>query len=110
MRSPKRGSSSKRAKLPRRSDYTKDFQKDREKLTHSGRYDMRQLKQAMMLIIANDGPLEPEWRDHALTGDWSDHRECHIGGDFLLIYLLNGAVRGGHVVFVRAGTHSELFD
>ncbi|WP_307776904.1 type II toxin-antitoxin system YafQ family toxin [Ottowia beijingensis] len=45
--------------------------------------------------------------DHALKGEWSDHRECHIGGDFLLIYRLSEA--DSHIVFVRAGTHAELF-
>lgn len=47
---------------------------------------MRRLKEAMLLLIANDGPLGPEWLDHALKGDWADHRECHIVGDFLLVY------------------------
>ena len=36
----------------------------------------------------------------------SDHRECHIGGDFLLIYRIEAAA----IAFVRAGTHSELFE
>ncbi|WP_333606300.1 type II toxin-antitoxin system YafQ family toxin [Novosphingobium sp.] len=48
----------------------------------------------------------PEWLDYPLKGDWSDHRECHIGGDFLLIYTIDGNL----VNFVRAGTHSELFE
>lgn len=63
----------------------------------------------MLLLIANDGTLTPEWRDHALTANWSDHRECHIGGDFLLIYRLDGAAEGAAIVFVRAGTHNDLF-
>ena len=67
---------------------------------------MAQLKEAMLLLIANDGPLGPEWRDHALTGDWADHRECHIRGDFLLIYQ----VEGNQIIFVRAGAHAELFE
>ncbi len=67
---------------------------------------MAQLKEAMLLLIANDGPLGPEWRDHALTGDWADHRECHIGGDFLLIYQVDG----NQIIFVRAGTHAERFE
>jgi mRNA interferase YafQ len=67
---------------------------------------MAQLKEAMLLLIANDGPLGAEWRDHALTGDWADHRECHIGGDFLLIYQ----VEGNQIIFVRAGSHAELFE
>lgn len=71
---------------------------------------MRQLKEAMLLLIANDGPLAPEWLDHALTGDWADHRECHIGGDILLIYQLDGKGPAAIVRFVRAGTHADLFD
>lgn len=98
--------SSKRATLPRSADYTKGFQKDWERLNRSGRFDMVRLKEVVLLIIANDAPLGPEWLDHALKGDWADHRECHVGGDFLLVYRLEGnAVR-----FVRAGTHAELFD
>src|SRR3546814_10037808 len=85
MPSTKKPASSKRASLPREASYEKRFAKDWERLSRSGRYNMKQLKEAMMLLIANDAPLGPEWLDHALKGDWSDHRECHIGGDFLLI-------------------------
>src|SRR3546814_4698392 len=106
MPSTKKPASSKRASLPREASYEKRFAKDWERLSRSGRYNMKQLKEAMMLLIANDAPLGPEWLDHALKGDWSDHRECHIGGDFLPIYTIEGNL----VNFVRAGTHSELFE
>ncbi|MCM2477962.1 type II toxin-antitoxin system YafQ family toxin [Serpentinimonas maccroryi] len=53
--------------------------------------------------------MPPEWLDHSLTGDWAGHRECHIGGDFLLIYTLDDSGKNGLVIFVRSGTHSELF-
>jgi mRNA interferase YafQ len=69
---------------------------------------MRQLKEVMLLLIANDGPLPAEWRDHELFHDLADHRECHVGGDFLLIYRLDES--GSRVIFVRAGTHAELFE
>ena len=95
----------KRADPPRLTNYTKVFLKDWQRLSHSGRYDMARLKEAMLLLMANDAPLGPEWLDHPLKGDWSDHRECHIGGDFLLIYQ----VVENRIHFVRAGTHSELF-
>jgi mRNA interferase YafQ len=65
----KRSAASKRAVLPRAADYTKSFQKDWERLLRSGRYDMNRLKEAMMLLIANDGPLGPEWLDHPLSGE-----------------------------------------
>lgn len=99
----------KRAAPPRASDYTKAFLKDWERLSRSGRHDMRRLKEAMLLIVANDGSLGPEWRDHPLKGDWAGHRECHVGGDFLLAYKIHDSGRSGQVVFVRAGTHAELF-
>ena len=70
---------------------------------------MRQLKEAMLLLIANDGSLGPEWRDHVLKGNWAGHRECHIGGDFLLAYKIDDDHRSGIVIFVRAGTHADLF-
>ena len=101
----KKPASSKRAVLPRVADYTKAFRKDWQRLSHSGRYDLHRLKEAMLLLIANDAPLGPEWLDHALKGEWADHRECHIGGDFLLIYRVQANV----ICFVRAGTHAELF-
>jgi mRNA interferase YafQ len=60
----------------------------------------------MVLLVANDVPLGPEWKDHPLKGSWADHRECHVGGDFLLIYR----IEGNAIWFVRAGTHAELFE
>lgn len=71
---------------------------------------MNRLKEVMMLIIANDGPLPPEWMDHALAGNWKGHRECHAGGDFLLIYRIEDLSKYGFVIFVRCGTHAELFE
>jgi len=94
----------------RTSDFTKAFHKDWQRLSRSGRYDMGRLKSVMLLLIANDGPLGPEWRDHPLKGNWNGYRECHVGGDFLLIYRLDETVgKSGTIIFVRTGTHSELF-
>ncbi len=50
----KKPPASKRANLPHASDYTKGFLKDWQRLSHSGRYDMNRLKEAMTLLIAND--------------------------------------------------------
>ena len=105
----KKTPASKRAPLPRAADYTKSFLKDWERLSRSGRYDLNRLKKAMLLLIANDGPLGAEWLDHPLKGNWEGHRECHIGGDFLLAYRLDASRKHGLIVFVRTGTHAELF-
>jgi len=103
----KKPAQQKRANLPRSSDKTRRFVKDWERLSHSGRYDMRHLKEVLLRLIANDSPLPPEYLDHELTGEWADFRECHIGGDFLLIYELR---QDGSVIFTRAGTHADLFE
>jgi mRNA interferase YafQ len=105
----KKTAASKRASLPRASAYTKAFLKDWERLSHSGRFDLNQLKKVMLQLIANDGLLGAEWLDHPLKGEWEGHRECHIGGDFLLAYKIDDSEKTGLIVFVRAGTHAELF-
>jgi mRNA interferase YafQ len=95
----------KRARLPRSSAYSRHFSKDWDRLNSSGRFSLRELKGVMLLLIANDEPLPKHWKDHPLKGDWRSHRECHIGGDFLLIYRCDD----DSVWFDRAGRHSELF-
>jgi mRNA interferase YafQ len=102
----KRPVAQKRANPPRSTDKTRQFGKDWERLSHSGRYDMRHLKEVMLRLIANDEFLPAEYLDHELSGRWRGFRECHIGGDFLLIYELR---QDGSVVFTRAGTHADLF-
>ena len=51
-------------------------------------------------------PLEPKHRDHALVGKYRGYRECHIQPDWLLIYYIEGET----IVFVRTGSHTDLFD
>ena len=104
----KSSATGRRAALPRASDHTKAFAKDWTRLTHSGRFDLTRLKAVMLLLVANDAPMPAESLDHALTGEWADHRECHVGGDFLLAYAVDA--KTSEIVFVRTGTHAELFN
>ncbi len=107
----KRPTNERRARAPRKLDYGRAFIKDWETLSRSGRYNMRQLKEAMLLIVANDAPLGPEWKNHPLRGGWEGFLECHIGGDFLLIYKVDDTIGpSGVVTFIRAGTHGDLFN
>lgn len=107
MKTSKKLSNNKRTKPPRSVAYSNTFKKDWEKLSRSGKYDMSNLKEVMMLLIANDDPLPVEWNDHQLHGKFSGYRECHIGGDFLLIYAIFPDKE--HIIFSGTGTHSELF-
>ena len=55
--------------------------------------------------LANDDKLDFRYHDHTLTGNWSDHRDCHIKPDLVLIYQ-----KACHDILrlVRLGSHSEL--
>jgi len=63
--------------------------------------DMKPVLQA----LADDQTLEPRHRDHALTGEWKDHRDCHIKPDLVLIYRKPDEET---LQLVRLGSHSEL--
>lgn len=57
--------------------------------------------------LALGEPLSEKNRDHALTGTWTGHRECHILPDWLLIYRIENEVLV--LTLARTGTHSDLF-
>lgn len=57
--------------------------------------------------LARQEVLEPKFRDHALSGDYSDFRECHIKPDWLLIYCVDDEEL--ELILFRTGTHSDLF-
>jgi mRNA interferase YafQ len=67
--------------------------------------DLQKLE-AVIVLLANGSELPQRLRDHALSGDWSHHRECHVEPDWLLIY----SVAGEELRLVRTGTHADLFN
>lgn len=56
---------------------------------------------------ANSEQLPEKNKDHALTGNWVGHRECHILPDWLLVYRVENDLLV--LTLARAGTHSDLF-
>ena len=59
----------------------------------------------VVAALANDQPLAEKYRDHALTGEWKDHRDCHVRPDLVLIYR---KLAVDVLQLVRLGSHSEL--
>lgn len=55
--------------------------------------------------LAQNQPLPEKYKDHALTGNWSNCRDCHIKPDLVLIY----EIQGNDLLLHRLGSHSELF-
>lgn len=56
-------------------------------------------------LLAADAPLPPRCVDHALVGEWKDHRDCHLRPDLILIYRKPDPET---LELVRLGSHSEL--
>ncbi|GHV47824.1 hypothetical protein AGMMS49546_37850 [Spirochaetia bacterium] len=61
----------------------------------------------VMIMIATEIPLPLERRNHGLHGNWVGKSECHIQGDWVLIYRIDSEAKT--VTFHRTGTHSDLF-
>ena len=58
-------------------------------------------------ILAQGEKLPEKFRDHELSGDYKNTRECHIEPDWLLIYEYFDDVLV--LLLSRLGSHSELF-
>jgi mRNA interferase YafQ len=70
------------------------------------RRDLDSLVSDVVSLLAEDKGLSEKNHDHGLSGDWVDHRECHLKPDLLLIYRKPDA---RVLQLVRLGSHSELF-
>ncbi len=60
---------------------------------------------AVLRSLVADMPLPERYRDHALTGNRSGYRDCHIKPDLVLIYEKPDA---NTLRLIRLGSHSEL--
>lgn len=85
--------------------YSNQFKKD-YKMAVKRHCDIEELFKVIELL-KNQQPLPPEKRDHALTGDYSGYRECHVHPDFLLVYKVVDSQL--QLYLYRTGTHADLF-
>ena len=65
------------------------------------------LLEDVVAALAMGEPLPEKYKDHALTGNWVGHRECHIQPDWLLVYRIEDDVLV--LTLSRTGSHSDLF-
>ena len=84
---------------------TSQFKRDYKLIKKRG-YDLSLLSEVIG-FLAEGEPLPEKYKDHALTGNWAGHRDCHILNDWLLIYR----IEDDELVLVlsRTGTHSDVF-
>ena len=89
-------------KIERTGQFKRDYKRE-AKGRHQATLDADLVP--VLVALANDQRLEPRHRDHALTGNWKDHRDCHVKPDLVLIYQKPDA---DTLRLVRLGSHSEL--
>ena len=81
------------------------FKKDL-KLARKRGLDINRLRDVVN-TLARQQKLDNHYRDHSLTGEYRDFRECHIKPDWLLIYRIEDDAL--ELFLFRTGTHSDLF-
>ncbi len=83
--------------------FQRQFEKDIKKIQKRGK-DIEKLKNIMSLLIEKK-TLPIKNLNHKLKGNFKGYCECHIEPDWLLIYKKMAT----QIIFVRTGSHSDLF-
>lgn len=84
--------------------YAPSFKKDQERMARRGK-DLEKLV-ALVTLLAKEGILPGRFRPHRLRGDYGGLWECHIEGDWLLVYDCTPT----YVLLHRTGSHADLFE
>jgi len=88
--------------IERTAQFKRDYKRELK-----GRYKnslSAELTTLLQLLISAD-VLPDNYRDHALSGNWKEHRDCHLKPDLILIYRQSNPEQ---LQLIRLGSHSEL--
>ena len=85
--------------------WTNQFKKDQKRVIR--RKKNIELLDDIIRKLSKNEALPEKNKDHALSGNWSGYRECHIQPDWLLVYYIENDILV--LTLVRTGTHSDLF-
>lgn len=88
----------------RRALPTGAFRRDLRRLLKRG-WDLEKLSEVIS-TLQNNSSLPPSARPHLLGGKWVGCWDCHIAGDWVLIY----EIAKNEIRLHRTGTHADLFD
>ncbi len=86
--------------------YSRRFERSVKKIVRSGQVS-RELIEIVIADLAAGNQLEEKYRDHALTGEMTGHRECHIKPNLLLLYRIDN--NRLILLIMDIGSHSQLF-
>ena len=82
---------------------TKTFRKEYGKVKITDTQYVKYLKYLVILLEGNVLPSQA--RDHSLNGEYNGFKEFHLGGDLLVVYVIEDDI----LRLTRIGTHSQLF-
>lgn len=85
--------------------YTNRMKRDAKLMKKRGK-DMQKLVHILSLL-ASGVPLPEQYRDHPLTGNLQDFRECHIEPNWLLMYQVHEDIL--ILTATATGSHADLF-
>lgn len=80
------------------------FKKDLKRIQHNPK-KIEKLE-IVFELLKESGTVPPEYTPHLLVGQYKGYMECHIEGDFLLIWIDENE---DVIKLTRLGSHSELF-
>ena len=85
--------------------YASRMKRDMKRIRKRGK-DLSKLVNVLS-ILSSGQPLPEMFRDHPLSGELRDFRECHIEPDWLLIYQ----IQEDRLILTATatGTHADLF-
>lgn len=63
--------------------------------------------ETVLNILAQGNNLPEKYKDHSLSGNYKNYRECHIEPDWLLIYQIKENLL--ILIALRTGSPSDLF-
>lgn len=84
--------------------YTRQFKKDLKRYLNQPK-KLEELR-IVLDMLRNDVTLPEKYRAHSLKGEYAGCMECHIEGDYLLIWYDE---QNNTLAMFRLGSHSELF-
>jgi mRNA interferase YafQ len=86
-------------------EYSNSFKKDYKLINKRG-YNLANLHEVFKQLMEK-GNVSAEYLPHKLSGRYAGYWECHIQGDWLLVWDIDHDLK--IVKLMATGTHSDLF-
>lgn len=84
--------------------FSSQYKKDAKRFRHQP--EKMQMVTCILQMLRDEIPIPKEYDPHMLKGKYNGCMECHVEGDFLLIWMDES---NNQIGVLRLGSHSELF-